>query len=42
MTFLDTITSVATRSRSTLLEDAVGAGSLMIILFVILHMPIFV
>lgn len=39
---LKEIKSVIRRSQSTLLQDAVGAGALMLMLMVALHIPGFV
>ena len=39
MTTLRQIRAIATRSQNTLLEDALGAAALMVILVVGLHLP---
>ncbi|WP_415920732.1 hypothetical protein [Tateyamaria sp. SN6-1] len=39
MTTLRQIKAIATRTQGTLLEDAVGAAALMVILVVGLHLP---
>ena len=39
MTTLRQIKAIANRSQSTLLEDALGAAALMVILVVGLHLP---
>jgi hypothetical protein len=39
MTTLRTIRSIATRSRATLLQDAIGAAGLTVMLVVGLHLP---
>jgi hypothetical protein len=42
MTTMQMIKSIATRAESTLLQDAVGAAALMVMLVVGLHLPAFV
>lgn len=42
MTTLKTLKSIVMRSHSTLLQDAVGAAALMVMLVVGLHLPAFV
>tara|TARA_R110002124_G_scaffold228985_1_gene394273 strand:+ start:126 stop:254 length:129 start_codon:yes stop_codon:yes gene_type:complete len=42
MTTLKTIKSIALRSHQTLLQDAVGAAALIVMLVVGLHLPSFV
>ncbi len=42
MTTMRMIKSIATRAESTLLQDAVGAAALMVMLVVGLHLPAFV
>lgn len=42
MTTLRTLKAIATRSQDTLLQDALGAAALMVILVVGLHLPGFV
>lgn len=42
MTMLKTLKSIATRSQDTLLQDAVGAAALVVMLVVGLHLPSFV
>ena len=42
MTTLKTIKSIATRVASTLVQDAVGAAALIVMLVVGLHLPAFV
>lgn len=39
METLETIRSIASRSRATLAQDALGAVALMVILFGSLHLP---
>lgn len=42
MTTLRQIKSIATRAEATLLQDAIGAAALMVMLVVGLHLPSFV
>ncbi|MGJ8616589.1 MAG: hypothetical protein ACSHWS_07080 [Sulfitobacter sp.] len=42
MTTFKTLKSIATRSQDTLLQDAVGAAALIVMLVVSLHLPAFV
>jgi hypothetical protein len=42
MTTLRQIKTIATRAQDTLLQDAVGAAALMVMLLVGLHLPSFV
>jgi len=42
MTTLKTIKSIAIRSQDTLLQDALGAAALVVILVVGLYLPVFV
>lgn len=42
MTTLRTIKTIATRSQDTLLQDAVGAAALVVMLVVALYLPAFV
>ena len=42
MTTLKSLKSIATRSQGTLLQDAVGAAALTVMLVVGLHRPAFV
>ena len=42
MTTLRTIKSIATRSQATLLQDAIGAAALVVMLVATLHLPAFV
>jgi len=42
MTMLKTLKTIATRSQDTLLQDAVGAAALVVMLVVGLHLPSFV
>ena len=42
MTTIRTLKAIATRSQDTLLQDALGAAALMVILVVGLHLPGFV
>ena len=42
MTTLKTLKSIVTRSQDTLLQDAVGAAALIVMLVVGLHLPAFV
>ncbi len=42
MTTLRTLKSIATRSHDTLLQDAIGAAALVVMLVVGLHLPAFV
>ena len=41
MTTLRTLTRVAARAEATLLQDALGAAALMVMLVVGLHLPAF-
>lgn len=41
MTTLKTLKSIAMRSQDTLLQDAIGAAALVVMLVVGLHMPAF-
>ncbi len=38
---LDQIKTAATRSRDTLLQDAIGVAALIVMLLVGLHLPVF-
>lgn len=42
MTTLRTLKSIAARSQSTIVQDAVGAAALVVMLFVGLYLPAFV
>lgn len=42
MTTLRTLTKVATRAEATLLQDALGAAALMVMLVVGLHLPVLI
>jgi len=42
MTTLKTLKSIATRSQDTLVQDAIGAAALVVILVVGLYLPAFV
>ncbi len=42
MTTLTTIRTIMKRSEATLLHDAIGAAALVVMLFVGLHLPVFV
>ncbi|QFT60054.1 hypothetical protein FIU94_14580 [Sulfitobacter sp. THAF37] len=42
MTMLKTVKSIAARSQDTLLQDALGAAALVVMLVVGLHLPSFV
>ncbi len=42
MTTLKTLKSIAARSQDTLLQDAIGAAALIVMLVVGLHLPAFV
>ncbi|MFC6759885.1 hypothetical protein ACFQFQ_10935 [Sulfitobacter porphyrae] len=42
MKMLKTLKTIATRSQDTLLQDAVGAAALVVMLVVGLHLPSFV
>ncbi len=42
MTTLKTLKTIATRSQDTILQDAIGAAALIVMLFVGLHLPAFV
>ncbi|KIN65184.1 hypothetical protein Z946_4084 [Sulfitobacter noctilucicola] len=42
MTTFKTLKSIATRSQDTLLQDAIGAAALIVMLVVGLHLPAFV
>jgi hypothetical protein len=42
MTTIKSLKSIATRAQDTLLQDAVGAAALLVMLVVSLHLPSFV
>ncbi|MEL6617450.1 MAG: hypothetical protein AAFY39_03400 [Pseudomonadota bacterium] len=42
MTTLRTLSNIATRSEATLLQDAVGAAALVVMLVVGLHLPVLI
>lgn len=42
MTMLKTLKSIATRSQDTIVQDAIGAAALTVMLVVGLYLPVFV